>query len=505
MHPVNHQGVRIGELLPKTAMPADMQNILIYGLTLDSREVREGYAFIAKSGLKRHGLAFAEEAIKKGAVAILAEDQSATADWIEYSGKFVAVIRSASIGLEISEIAGRFFGEPSLKMTVFGITGTNGKSTTASLISQLNESLGYKAASIGTLGVIVADQEIVDTGMTTPDAVAAQKWLAYLCEQNVSKVAMEVSSHALDQYRVEGIRFQTAVFTNLSRDHLDYHQTMQSYAEAKQALFARSDLARVVVNSDDEYADKMLAVVPASVEVVRYALRSDAEFQATDLRYHSKGVTFGLRSPWGTAQIESPLLCEFNVYNLLAAIASVCLTADDFSRAVRSVPSLHPVAGRMQTAADPNESLTVVVDYAHTPDALQQAISGVRKHVSGKLHVIFGCGGDRDPGKRPLMGKIAQEFGDRVAITTDNPRTEDPLKIIREICDGMSGEHIETFLDRRQAITKVIRKAEAGDVILIAGKGHEKYQIIGEERLPFDDCAVALQALRERLNVGEGA
>lgn len=494
------QGIRLGELLHDLVLPADMQSVVVRGLTQDSREVREGDAFIAKAGLKRHGRDFVDLAVKKGAVAILLEDQKQATGWIEGVDRPVAVVMLNGLSKDISRIASWFYDEPSQKMALFGITGTNGKSTTASLIAQLHEALGRKSASIGTLGVVSAGDVIADASMTTPDAVTCQKWLAGLYEQQVSTVAMEVSSHALDQFRVSGIRFQTAVFTNLSRDHLDYHQDMQQYALAKQSLFAMPGLTRAVINIDDEYAGPMLEAVSPSVQIIRYGMSNcEADFHASNLCFRSDGVVFVLRSPWGEMQIESPLLCEFNVLNLIAAMASVCTTDVEFAQVVKSVPKLKPVAGRMQTVADAGSDLTVVVDYAHTPDALHQAICGLRKHTHGQLHVVFGCGGDRDAGKRPLMGKIAEELSDTVCITSDNPRTEDPHKIISEICKGITGNQFEISPDREQAITDVIRNAKPGDAILVAGKGHEKYQIIGENKFPFDDCAVAQQALRRRL------
>ncbi len=500
MQPTNRQGISLGTLLRGIDLPAEIRDVMVHGLTADSRDVRKGDAFVARAGLKRHGREFLDFAVQKGAAAILLEDQGPAASWIEGPGGAVVVVRLEGLSRRISELAGRFYGEPSRKMVLVGITGTNGKSTTASLIAQLYEALGLKSASIGTLGVVCAGNIIADVGMTTPDAVTGQKWLGYLWEQDVAAVAMEVSSHALDQFRVAGVRFQTAVFTNLTHDHLDYHRSMEEYGRAKQALFAMPDLTRAVINIDDVYAGEMMAAVSPPVHIIRYSIRnSEAEFQASNLHYRRDGVGFQLRSPWGNAQIESPLLCEFNVYNLLAAIASVCVTADDFAQVSKVLPELKPVEGRMQIVADPGKNLTVVVDYAHTPDALRQAIIGVRKHTRGDLCVVFGCGGDRDPGKRPLMGKVAAELGDKLCITTDNPRSEDPQKILDEICRDMTGNQFEVFLDREQAITTAIRMAKPGDAILVAGKGHEKYQIIGDKKSPFDDCAVAQHALRLRL------
>jgi UDP-N-acetylmuramoyl-L-alanyl-D-glutamate--2,6-diaminopimelate ligase len=350
---------------------------------------------------------------------------------------------------------------------------------------------------IGTLGASLGD-EVEEAGNTTPDPVALQKQLADWRDQGVYAVAMEVSSHALVQGRVNGVEFETAVFTNLSHDHLDYHGSMQAYGRAKLELFTREGLSHAVVNLDDDFAPQVMAVVDPGTRVVTFSARGgEADVRVRHARFHPGGVDGELQTPWGSGAFESPLPGDFNLANLAAAVAAMALAGEDLSRLLAAVAQLKPVPGRMELV--PNAAgLQVIVDYAHTPDALHQVLAALRSHVAGALVTVFGCGGDRDRDKRQLMGRVACELSDRVFVTSDNPRSEPPGDILRDIETGCSGDYL-LLEDRAEAIRRALQEAEPGDCIVIAGKGHEDYQIVGSERLYFSDTEQAMAALAGRV------
>lgn len=499
------QSLRLAHLLPELRLPEPVAALQVGGITMDSRAATPGDIFVAVRGSRADGQQFISDAISRGAVAVLVEANAQVRAGQVGTEAGAPVISVANLASRVSEIAGRCYGDPSGAMQVIGVTGTNGKSTTVSLLAQLYGLVAGRAATMGTLGVAVDGHTVHDFGLTTPDAALCQKLLAELHSDGINLVAMEVSSHGLDQNRVAGVNFRAGVFTNITHDHLDYHGTLQNYAAAKQKLFESMGLQAAIINLDDPFAPQMVAAAKARADVYSYSLlHFAADVYASELRYSAEGVEFRLVSPWGEEMVSSPLLGEFNVYNLLAAVTALCAVGCDFPAILAAIPRLLPVAGRMQRIAE-NTDVMAVVDYAHTPDALSHAIAATRVHTSGKLWLVFGCGGDRDRSKRPMMASIAERFADHVIVTNDNPRTESPEAIIRDICSGFSSDKHLCIGDRAQAITHAITAAQPGDVVLIAGKGHETYQIIGTEKRDFSDVAEAVQALRRRPAVVGGA
>ncbi len=479
------------DLLAGIATVAD-GDIVVRGLALDSRRVRAGDAFIALQGATRHGIEFAPQALAQGAAVVLAErTERIAADpghaiWID------------DLRAQVGEIAARFFDRPSAALRVIGVTGTNGKTSIVQLLAAALEHLGARAATIGTLGAGLAGA-LAPGERTTPDAIAVHGLLAEFRDAGATHVAMEVSSHALDQGRVNAVDFAVAVFTNLTRDHLDYHGTMAAYGAAKAKLFAWPGLAAAVINADDAFGRELARTLPRGVQRLRYAIADgDAELRASEVRTGDAGLAFRLHTPWGEGAVASALLGQFNVYNLLAVAGALGALGYTFAQIRDALARLRPVAGRMQRLGGADAPL-VVIDYAHTPDALEQALTSLRAHCRGRLTCVFGCGGERDRGKRPLMGAIAERLADRVIVTDDNPRGEDGDAIVAEILAGLARrERALVERDRAAAIAAAVGAARAGDVVLIAGKGHEPYQEIAGIRHPFDDAAIARRALEAR-------
>lgn len=492
----DHGRLSLTRLIPELRLPGEMAREQVSGIALDSRQVLRGSVFLALKGGRTDGKNFIPDAIERGATAVFVEGNEGEQSHILQIEHGVPVIAVQELSQRVSEMAGIFFGHPSTQMKVIGVTGTNGKSTCVSLIAQLAEQLSVKSATVGTLGVGV-EGSLHNLGMTTPDAVTCQRVLAALHRQGVKLAAMEISSHGLDQHRVSAVQFSAGVFTNLSHDHLDYHKDLQHYAAAKRKLFECFGLQNAVINLDDPFAAQMVEAAKQHAEVLTYSLlHFVADVFAEDMQYSAEGVRFYLRSPWGEATVASPLLGEFNVYNLIAAFAALASQGFDFDRLVSAVPLLNPIPGRMQKVV--GDDLMVVVDYAHTPDALAQAIAATRVHTSGDLWVVFGCGGDRDRAKRSVMARTAESYADHIVVTTDNPRSESPHSIIADVCAGfVDGSH-HSVVDREEAIYFAVQTAQPGDVVLLAGKGHEDYQIVGDRNLPFSDVSVAERALRAR-------
>ncbi|MBS0579903.1 MAG: UDP-N-acetylmuramoyl-L-alanyl-D-glutamate--2,6-diaminopimelate ligase [Proteobacteria bacterium] len=485
----------LGEITAGMAeVPADL---MVSDLTLDSRAVTPGALFLACNGRTHHGLRFAAEAVTRGARAILYEQEGVTEAPRLPAGIFVAGVRDLSE--RIGYIADRFFAAPSQQLTIAGITGTNGKTTCAWLLAQALEHCHRPAAYIGTLGY-GRPAHVTPTVHTTSDAVTVQRQLAQLKALGAECVCMEVSSHALDQARVNGVRFNTAVFTNLTRDHLDYHGTMEAYGEAKARLFAWPDLSHRVINIDDPFGAQLARSGDAASLIVTTRLGQDipavAQFvRASRVRPDPSGLLIEVHSSWGTAELAARLIGEFNVDNTLAVLAVLLAWGVPLGEAVRALGKCRAASGRMEMFGGRGRTPLAIVDYAHTPDALANALRAARLHCRGVLRVVFGCGGDRDAGKRPMMGRIAAELADDLIITDDNPRSEDPARIVADILDGVGASPHVVEHDRALAIRMALERSVQDDVVLVAGKGHEDYQIVGSERRPFRDQAVVSEAL----------
>lgn len=468
------------------------------GVQLDSRKLEAGNLFIALAGGRGHGALYVDSALERGAAAILLEAEEAAPPQIRsWQGRSVPVLTVPGLRALAGVIAARFYGHPSRAMTVIGITGTNGKTSVSQFIAQaLNPSA--PCGVIGTLGSGLWGR-LVETGHTTPDAVSVQAELAKQREAGARSVAMEVSSHGLDQARVSGVSFDVAVFTNLSHDHLDYHGDMAAYAMAKQALFKQPGLKVGVLNLDDETGRQWYQALQGELELIGYSLKPElagrAELVAETLELSTDGIELVITSPWGRARLSSPLLGRFNASNLLAALGALLGAGLALEPAVAALQAVRTVPGRMERFEAPGRAL-VVVDYAHTPDALEQALRALREHHPQRLLCVFGCGGDRDREKRPVMGAVAARLADTVIVTDDNPRHEDPDAIVREIVAGMGEAQVRIERDRAAAIAAAIAEAGVGDIVLVAGKGHESYQQVGDTRLPFSDRAVVEGLLR---------
>jgi UDP-N-acetylmuramoyl-L-alanyl-D-glutamate--2,6-diaminopimelate ligase len=473
------------------------RDVSLTDVTLDSRQVRPGGAFLACRGERRHGLEFAADVARRGAAAIVWEP-----DGVHQPPQFESDIVLAEVprlAERASLIAHRFFGAPSRRVDVIGVTGTNGKTTCAWLLAQALSACELPAAYMGTLGTAFGG-EFAAGEMTTPDAVTVQRELAGFAARGARKAAMEVSSHGLAQGRVADVHFDAAVFTNLTRDHLDFHGDMQRYGAAKASLFEREDVRLRVFNVDDAFGAQ-LAARSAFADRIACTQRAGAVpagrfVQARDIRFDASGTRFRLASSFGDAEVATRLLGEFNVDNVLAVLAVLLGSGIELRRAVAGLHTLTPPSGRLEVITAAGAPL-VVVDYAHTPDALEKALLVLRRHCAGRLIVVFGCGGDRDRGKRPQMGAVAARHADAVVVTDDNPRTESGDAIVEQILAGCAGSATPVAVrrDRRAAIADAIRGAREGDVVLVAGKGHESVQIVGSEHRPFSDQAEVRAAL----------
>ena len=457
-------------------------------LTADSRKVDAETLFMAYPGERLDGRDFIAQAVAQGAAAVLWEREGFAwnPSW--------QVPNAGVMGLRAhaGEVADAFYGQPSSKLWMVGVTGTNGKTSCSHWLSQAFTALGRKTAAVGTLGngFPGALSEAVNT---TPDPILLHGMLADYLSEGAAGVAMEVSSHGLVQGRVNGVHFDVAVLTNLSRDHLDYHGDMAAYAAAKKQLFRWAGLGCAVLNADEAFGREIAEELrDADVRVMTYGLQG-GDVRGSGLVLDQNGMRMDVTTPMGQARLEVAVVGKFNASNLLAVLATLLASEVSLAEAVEVLNAVKPVAGRMQRLGGQGKPL-VVVDYAHTPDALEKVLAALREQTGGKLVCVFGCGGNRDKGKRPLMGEAASRLADEVIVTSDNPRHEAPLAIIEDILAGMDGNYV-VEADRAAAIARAIEQAAEGDVVLLAGKGHEDYQEIDGVRLPFSDLEVARRAL----------
>jgi len=498
--------------------------IEVHGINLDSRTIKSGDVFVALVGAKMDGRQFIAKAIELGAVAIFveADKQWQGIDWINE----VPVVAIEKLAQKISKIAGCFYSYPSQHCRLIGVTGTNGKTTCTLLVAQLAALLvkqdknstgltaGETAGVVGTLGFGILDANALaplaqqisavhSTGLTTPDPISLQKILAELVAQKAATIAIEVSSHSLVLGRVAALQFDTAIFTNLTQDHLDFHGDLATYGKAKAQLLNFANLKHAIINADDAWAKSLLQKIPQDVAAISFSISdNNADVYLTELKLTATGATAQLHSPWGRAELVSPFIGKFNLSNLLAVIAAMCVGGAELKKVLSLVPQLQAAPGRMQSVVlnDSQQDVQVVVDYAHTPDALENTLLAIREHTQARIWSVFGCGGDRDKSKRPLMGRIAEQYSDYVIITNDNPRGEEPSAIAADIIRGLHNANgCLVIADRAQAIDFAVQQAKSNDLILVSGKGHEEYQIFAEQTLSFSDVKHARLALQRRI------
>lgn len=461
----------------------------ITGLAIDSREVQSGDMFLALAGHQKHGLEFAQQAEQQGAAAIFAE--TPIAGGVKQPKLNIPVYEIEGLGQQLGPLAAEFFNHPGDKIKVMAVTGTNGKTSTAWLLVQALQELGIKSGYMGTLGVGSLN-DLSKLKNTTPSALHIQSYLAEMVSRGFECVCLEASSHALVQGRLNGLRIDTAILTNISQDHLDYHKTMDAYADAKQRLFNDFELRHAVINSDDDYGQQWLQSGVNTEDISVYGQRNlpgHDHHSAQNIELKETGICFQWHHNHHHQRIQSQLLGRFNIDNLLAVMATLIglnVQAEDI---VRVIPELTPVPGRMNIIIVPHKQVTVVIDFAHTPDALKQVLSALAAHCRHELWCVFGCGGDRDESKRPKMGQIAEHHADHVIVTDDNPRFESAAQIAADIARGMTKPPV-IIHNRRSAIEQALQKSVHGDVVLIAGKGHETTQQINDQYLEFNDFQV---------------
>jgi UDP-N-acetylmuramoyl-L-alanyl-D-glutamate--2,6-diaminopimelate ligase len=467
----------------------------VTGVAYDSRAVEPGNVFVALRGQHADGASFARDAIERGALAIVSEQAAPPHARVER-----IVVSDARLALAL--LAAAFHRHPSRELQVVGITGTNGKTTTAYLVASIFEAAGIRCGVLGTVAYRIGDEER-EALHTTPEAPEVQRLMREMVDRGCGACAMEVSSHALSLRRADAVTFAAGVFTNLTRDHLDFHPDMETYFQVKRRLFELLPPdAPSLVNADDPRGPALAALARRPVT---YAIDRAADITPGDVSFSLGGLDCDVRTPCGTLHVQSKLVGRPNLYNILAAVSTGVALGLPFDAIERGVTALTGVPGRFQVVSSAIDEVTAVVDYAHTDDALRNLLETARPLARGRLIVVFGCGGDRDRTKRPLMGAVAGRLSDLMVVTSDNPRSEDPDRIIEEVLGGLAPEtrrdqahRLMTIADRRFAIMKAIESARPGDFVLVAGKGHEKYQVIGRQMLPFDDVAVAREALAKR-------
>jgi len=469
---------------------AEAPPVTVAGLTLDSRTLNEGEAFVAVRGRTAHGLDFLGTALERGARALLWDPADAERPKLPEN---VAAIAVPALGARLGTIADRAWGSPSARLSVAAVTGTNGKTTCAWLLAEAGTKLGRRSAYLGTLGAGFPPA-VGTTGLTTPDVLTLHRLLAQTEAAGAQRVALEASSHALDQDRLAGVRIEIAAFTNLTRDHLDYHRTMEAYAAAKWRLFVRAGVANAVVNVGDATGRRFAVALPADVALTAVsvgaappAIDAPRQLHVVSVRTTGSGIDLVVRGAFGERLLQSPLVGAFNAENLVVVLGVLLAWGHDVDASIEALATASPPPGRMEGFRTTRGALAIV-DYAHTPDALGKVLEAARAHAAGSLAVVFGCGGDRDPGKRAPMGGIAERLADRVIVTDDNPRGEDPARIVRMVLEGVRRPAgVRVLHDRRIAIETALAEAREGDVVVIAGKGHEREQLVGAEARPFSD------------------
>ncbi|HEX4044389.1 MAG TPA: UDP-N-acetylmuramoyl-L-alanyl-D-glutamate--2,6-diaminopimelate ligase [Gammaproteobacteria bacterium] len=465
----------------------------IAGLTLDSRQVAANYLFIAIQGTQQNGGQYIADAIARGATAILIDTDKV--DVAMQAPQQIPIINVPALASQISQLAACFYDYPAEKLRLLGVTGTNGKTSCTHFIAQSLQAAQIACGVIGTLGAGFLGH-LQEIGLTTPDAITLQAMLRHLLDQQAQAVAMEVSSHSIAQERVNQLAFETALFTNLTQDHLDYHGDMATYAAVKYRFLSAFNVKHIVINAADSYGANWLQQLSKDKKksVYAYSMHSPVSLSkhvplvyTSEAHFSLQGIRAIVQTPWGSGEFSAPLIGHFNLNNLLAVLTVLCLYGMPLKNVLASFAALRPIAGRMQTLGGTGKPL-VVVDYSHTPDSLENALRALRPHTKGKLICVFGCGGDRDQGKRPLMAKIAETLADVVIVTNDNPRHEQPMAIAEQIMQGfIHPQTVSVELDRAKAIQNSIQLAGAEDCVLIAGKGAERYQQLGDEKIPFSD------------------
>ncbi len=480
-------------LLADSVNVANIPDCVITGLTLDSRHVTQGDLFFAYAGGKTDGRHYIDEALGHGAAAVICEASDAVVyvDVRQLGGRHIPIITIPDLVQQVGYIAARFYGYPARTLPIFGVTGTNGKTSITHLIAQAYDYFHKRCAVVGTIGYGFLDQ-LTSQSLTTPNPIGVQQRLAQLCQQGADAIAMEISSHALSQYRANGVELDTAIFTNLTRDHLNYHHTIEAYANAKKRLFDLP-LNNKVINLDDPIGRDWLTVFANGPNVYAYSATDQTHptlptINATQISVHQHGLTITVRTPWGDGVLRTQLLGRFNVSNLLCVLTTLCLQGYALPDVLQALACSKTISGRMEPFTAENAP-TVIVDFAHTPDALTQALIGLRQHCQGELWCVFGCGGDQDRGKRSLMARAAKTYADHIIVTDDNPRYESPKQIVNDILMGFADDmtNVTVIHARDQAIANAVKQAKGNDMILVAGKGHEPYQLVWGEKRSFSD------------------
>ena len=463
--------------------------VRLTGICLDNRSIEPGEAFVAVQGQLGHGLDYARAAVAAGAVAVIHDGLQPLPQLA------VPAVMVNDLGDKLGELASRYYGAPSEQMMIAGVTGTNGKTSVAHFLAQSWQRVYGNAGMVGTLGYGPVGQ-IQSGERTTPDAIRLQQVLADCLKADVEHLAMEVSSHALQQHRCQTVQFDAAIFTNLTRDHLDYHGDMAAYAAAKRRLFTDHAPAFAIINHDDELGRKWFGELNGGMQMLSFGLQEGAELRAVVRSMDINGMNIRIDGPWGSEEFHTSLLGEFNASNLLATAGTLALLGMPWSQVLHQLEVMQPVPGRMMRLGGESGQPVVVIDYAHTPDALEHALQAARAHLKGQLTCVFGCGGNRDQGKRPQMGRAAEMLADNVFVTSDNPRHESAGSIIEDVMAGFeSPDNAVVEPDRAAAIQKAIENCQPGDIVLVAGKGHETWQEIGGQKIPFSDESTILTAL----------